>query len=144
MMAVHCSSTAIWQNNYTNSSRVDTAQRITLTDPLKFSKLSNIQDRIWSKETIAETYANSFNILLLHMLHLENTQVFELKTTSTLIIDEKANKVVDSYLHLEAKVNNIDILIFDNIVKKVKQYCPFKKVFNVKTKLNYSLIEPVV
>lgn len=102
-------------------------------------------DRIesWNDARACEKYANNFNMLLLHLSELEKTQIMELKTTSTIVIDNQTQKVVNAYLHFETKANNIDVLKFDCIVDKVMQSCPLKRLFNIKTQLSYLFVEQI-
>lgn len=89
------------------------------------------------EELLAAAHAGCFTMKLSLDLTEAGYEVAELKTNSTITLEE--GKIIRSVLDLEADIPGIDKGTFDKIAKNAEATCPVGKAFNFEIVLNKQL-----
>jgi len=81
------------------------------------------------EELMAAAHAACYNMTLSNLLSLKGYTVNSLETTAT--ISSQKNVITDSYLMVDADIENITEDTFQEISKDAKAICPVGNAFNV-------------
>lgn len=130
---------AVWSGNIKEGSGHLTTDS-TVLNKTQYSFNSRFSDGIGTnpEELLAAAHAGCFTMKLSLDLTQGGYEVVELKTQSTITLEE--GTITRSVLDLEATIPGIDKETFDKIAKKAEETCPVSKAFSFEIMLNTKLV----
>ena len=130
--------TAVWNGSGKDGKGHLTTQS-TVLNQTQYSFGSRFEDGIGTnpEELVGAAHAGCFSMKLAFNLQAAGFTATELKTDAEIVFED--GTIVASNLTLTAKVDGIDTVKFDELVKDAEANCPISKLLNTKISVTYTL-----
>lgn len=130
--------TAVWNGSGKDGKGHLTTQS-TVLHQTQYSFGSRFEEGIGTnpEELVGAAHAGCFSMKLAFNLQAAGFTATELKTDAEIVFED--GTIVASNLTLTAKVDGIDTVKFDELVKDAEANCPISKLLNTKISVTYTL-----